>query len=121
MSEINIKEDIINLSDMRKNLKRFVDEVGTEHNQKVIIRNGKTTAILMSIDEYQEIQDYILALELQLGLFQALEEQKRGELIELDELAARLGIDMNQFDFSQKPEGYEQMIPVRYGDDHQRQ
>lgn len=112
MSEINLKEDIINLSDMRKNLKQFVDEVETEHNQKVIIRNGKPTAMLLSVDEYQEMQDRITALELQLGLRQMLEEHKRGELGELDDLAAEFGIDMSQFDYSQKPEGYDQMIPA---------
>lgn len=115
-ADFNLRDDIIGLTTMRKNLAQIVDEVETDHSQKVIIRNGKPSVMLVSVDDFQDMQDQLLALELQLGLRQALEEEKRGELIELDDLAAEFGIDMSQFDYSEKPEGYDQMIPQRFRD-----
>lgn len=109
--DFNVQDDIIGITDMRKNLTQIVDEVSTEHSQKVIIRNGRPAVMLVNIADYQALYDRVLAAELEAGLRLALEEEKRGELIDLDSMAAEFGINPSEFEIAAEPEGYDQMIP----------
>lgn len=105
-------KDIIGLTDMRNHLAEIVEDVETTGSQKIIIRKGKPSVVVISVLEFEDMQNRILAMELERGYSQAREEEKRGELIELDELAAAFGFKESDFpDIMEKPEGYDQMIP----------
>jgi prevent-host-death family protein len=108
---LNLEKDIIGLTDFRSNLTEIIEEIVTEHTEKVIIRNGKPTVVVISVSDYQALQDRLLAAELEAGLQAALEEEKRGELIELDAMIRELGFSPTEFNSSPIPENYEQMIP----------
>ncbi len=109
----NLKEDILNITEMRKNLPQILDEVAEEHTYKVVLRHGKPAVVMLNIDEFQEMQDRLLAMELEMGLREALEEHKRGELVSVDELidemAVEYGVDLSKL--PPKPKGYDEMIP----------
>jgi prevent-host-death family protein len=114
MSEnLDLERDLIDLKTMRKNLNQIVEEVSKEHTQKVIIKNNKPAAILVNVSDYQDLQNRLLAIELQMGLQETIEADKRGELYDWDETVAELGIELSEEE-PEKPEGYEQMIPERY-------
>lgn len=106
-------QDIIGLTDMRRNLAQIVEDVETTGSQKVVIRKGRPSVVVISVAEFEKLQNQVLAIELEESLNQAREEQKRGELIELDVLAAKFGFSEADFpDVMQKPEGYDQMKPA---------
>jgi PHD/YefM family antitoxin component YafN of YafNO toxin-antitoxin module len=110
---MDLEKDLIDVKTMRKNLNQIVDEVSRDHAQKVIIKNDRSAALLVNVSDYQALQDRLLALELQMGLQETIEADKRGELFDWDETVAELGIELSDEE-PEKPEGYEQMIPERY-------
>jgi hypothetical protein len=65
-------------------------------------------------DQLQTLQEQLLALELQNSLAAALVEETKGELIELDDLAAEFGFSREDFDVSPAPDDYDSMSP-RHG------
>ncbi len=112
MSEIlNIEQDILDLDSVRENLSRLVDEVNLEHTSKVIIKDNKPAALLINISDYQDLQDRLTAIELQIALYETKEAEKRGELISWEEQALELGIELTD---TPKPDGYDQLVPERY-------
>jgi|GEM_PF-2346084 len=111
-TDFNVQEDIIGLTDLRKNLAQIVEDIEETNSQKVIIRKGKPSVVVMSVADFQETQDRLLAMELKEAYRLAREEEARGELVDLDELAAEFGFSEADFpDITQKPEGYDTMIP----------
>jgi len=89
-----------------------VEDIEETNSQKVIIRKGKPSVVVMSVADFQETQDRLLAMELKEAYRLAREEEARGELVDLDELAAEFGFSEADFpDITQKPEGYDTMIP----------
>ena len=111
--DFNVQEDIIGLTDLRKHLAEIVEDIETTGSQKVIIRKGKPSAVIMSVVDFQAVQDRLLAMELQEAYRLAREEEARGELVDLDDLAAKFGFSEADFpDVLQKPEGYDAIIPA---------
>ncbi len=111
-ADFNVQEDIIGLTDLRKHLAEIVEDIESTGSQKVVIRKGKPSVVVMSVADFQAIQDRLLAMELQEAYRLAKEEEQRGELIELDDLAAEFGFSETDFpDVAQKPEGYDALIP----------
>ena len=102
---LNLEKDFIPMTKLRSSLGEVVEEIVTKHSHKVIIRNGEPAVVVMGVAEYQQMQDQnqllrdrLLAVELQDGLMLAKQEEKRGELIELDDLAASFGFDPSEFE-----------------------
>jgi prevent-host-death family protein len=108
---INLSQDILDLNTAKQNLEQLVEEVNREHAHKVIIQDNKPAAVLVNVEDYQELQEQLLAMELQMALYETKEAEKKGELVDWDEQAAELGIELKS---TPKPEGYDQMIPARY-------
>lgn len=110
--DFNVQEDIIGLTDLRKHLAEIVENIETTGSQKIIIRKGKPSVVVMSVADFQAVQERLLAMELQEAYRLTKEEEARGELIELDELAREFGFSEADFpDVAQKPEGYDTLIP----------
>jgi prevent-host-death family protein len=108
--------DIIGLTDMRRNLAEIIEDVETTGSQKVVIRKGRPSVVVISVAEFEDLQNRLLAMELEAGLRQAREEQQRGELLELDELAAKFGLGEADFpDVLQQPTGYAQKVKQKRG------
>jgi antitoxin YefM len=55
---------VTNVSEFRKNLKKYIDGVAGTHHKVIVNSNGKSV-VLMSLDEYNEMDetDYLLSSE----------------------------------------------------------
>lgn len=55
---------VTNISEFRKNLKKYIEGVAGSHHKVIINSNGKSV-VLMSLDEYNEMDetDYLLSNE----------------------------------------------------------
>src|SRR5438105_9170166 len=109
----NNPEDVLDFKTAKRNLAQIIDEIGSEHGHKVIIKNKQTSVVVVNMADYQALQDRLLAMELEKALLETLEAGKRGELYDWDELMTELGIDLSNQVY-EKPEGYDQMIPEKY-------
>jgi antitoxin YefM len=52
---------VTNVSEFRKNLKKYIDGVAGTHHKVIINSNGKSV-VMMSLDEYNEIDETDLLL-----------------------------------------------------------
>ena len=55
---------VTNVSEFRKNLKKYIDGVAESNNKVIVNSNGKSV-VLISLDEYNEMDetDYLLSSE----------------------------------------------------------
>jgi hypothetical protein len=72
---------------------------------KTVINNGKPVAILVNVHDLQELYDRVLAVELKAAYEMALAEEKRGELIRLEDMAAKYGFRREDFDLEAMRDG----------------
>lgn len=113
---LNLQKDIIGLTKLRNSLADVVDEIVNEHSQKVIIRKGEPVVVMVGVSEYQELQDHLedlqdqlLALELRKDLEEMLELEAKGQLKNLEDLAAEFGFSKKDFDTRPAPDNYEDL------------
>jgi prevent-host-death family protein len=97
--------DMVGLTELRHNLSDVVDEIANGGPEKVVIKNNKAAVVIESAARYEEreerlalLEDRLIALELPEMYRQSVEEGKRGELIDLDDLAAEFGFKESDFD-----------------------
>ncbi|MDX9923383.1 MAG: type II toxin-antitoxin system Phd/YefM family antitoxin [Ignavibacteriaceae bacterium] len=63
MSRIKLEEDIKPLSEFRSKVAFYFDKVKKTKRPLIITQNGKSTAILMGVAEYEEMLDKIELFE----------------------------------------------------------
>jgi len=81
-------------SDARARLSELLDEVRGSQEHVVITRNGRPVALLMSLDEYESLEETIEVLsdeDLMEQLRQSEEDVKAGRLVDLDDLLKKYG------------------------------
>lgn len=108
---INFAQDILDVSEAKATLDQIVAEVERDHNHKVILYNSKPAVVLVNVNDYEELQERLFALEFQLGIREMKEADARGELRDWDEMLAGWGITLAP---TPKPKGYDEMIPKKY-------
>jgi antitoxin YefM len=77
---------VTNVSDFRKNLKKYIDGVAGTHNTLIVNSNGKTV-VVMALEEYNKMDetDYLLSTEANKAMmYESMEQIKRGELVNID-------------------------------------
>jgi prevent-host-death family protein len=102
-------ENSIDLAEAKANLDQILDEIADHNIEKVIIKDGEPTAVLISLMEYEPMQERLLAIELQQTLEEVKEEYKRGEYTKLEDLAQKFGVELTN---PQKPENYDELVPT---------
>lgn len=78
------------LAEVRNNLSKIVDEVERTHDAVTITRNGRPSAVVLSVDDYESMLETFALLESQEDqerLAQAKEEYERGDVVTGDEMA----------------------------------
>ncbi|WP_435112852.1 type II toxin-antitoxin system Phd/YefM family antitoxin [Nocardiopsis synnemataformans] len=78
------------LAEARNNLSKIVDEVERTHDAITITRNGRPSAVVISVDDYESMTETFALLdspEEQASLAQAKEEYERGDVVTGDEMA----------------------------------
>lgn len=77
MSQIQLDRDIRSLSEFRANAASFIEQVKSEHRPLVLTQHGKSSAVLIDVEDYQKLLDKIQLLEEIAGAKNELEEGKR--------------------------------------------
>lgn len=63
MSNIQLDQDIRSLSDFRANAASFIERVKSNRRPLVITQHGKSSAVLIDVEDYQKMLDKIQLLE----------------------------------------------------------
>lgn len=80
---------------------------------QAISNDESVSTITMDATQFKTIYDSLFALKVQISLLEMIEAEKRGEVLNIHEVAAQFGITLSH-EPHEKPEDYEQMIPESY-------
>ena len=81
MTRLNLKEDIKPLTEFRANVAAFVQKVRKSKRPMVITQHGKSSAVLLGVEEYEslieklELLQEIHLAEKQIGEHKAIDHQ----------------------------------------------
>lgn len=87
MSHIQLDKDIRSLTEFRANASAFIERVKTEHRPLVLTQHGKSSAVLIDVEDYQKLLDKVQLLQEISGARKELDE---GKGIDNDEFFAEL-------------------------------
>lgn len=86
---------IVPFTEARARLTELLDEVAKRHEHVVITRNGRPTAVVLSTEEYDALEETLEILEddetLE-ALRESEEDVKAGRLSSLDQVRRELGL-----------------------------
>ena len=83
MSNIQLDEDIRSLSDFRANAASFIERIKSNRRPLILTQNGKSSAVLIDVEDYQKMLNKIHLLE---ELSAARKELDNGEGVSHKEL-----------------------------------
>tara|TARA_R110002096_G_scaffold170131_11_gene342259 strand:- start:86 stop:370 length:285 start_codon:yes stop_codon:yes gene_type:complete len=63
MSTIQLDEDIRSLSDFRANAASFIERIKSNRRPLILTQNGKSSAVLIDVEDYQKMLNKIQLLE----------------------------------------------------------
>lgn len=63
MPSIQFDKDIRSLSDFRANAAALVEQVRTEHRPLILTQHGKSTAVVLDVNDYQKLINKVDLLE----------------------------------------------------------
>ena len=81
------------LSEVKARLSELVDRVDREHDRVVLTRRGRPTAVLVSVDDLEGLEETLAILsdpKAVEDIRKAEEEIRRGETVSLDQVRAEL-------------------------------
>lgn len=87
MSKIQLDQDIRSLSDFRANAASYIERVKSKRRPLILTQHGKSSAVLMDVEDYQNLLDKIQLLE---ELSTARKELDKGEGISQDDFFKEL-------------------------------
>lgn len=82
MSQIQLDQDIRSLSDFRANAASYIERVKSSRRPLILTQHGKSSAVLIDVEDYQKLLDKIQLLE---ELSTARKELDNGEGISHEE------------------------------------
>lgn len=87
MSQIQLDQDIRSLSDFRANAASYIERVKSKRRPLVLTQHGKSSAVLIDVEDYQKLLDKIQLLE---EISNARKELENGEGINQEEFFSEL-------------------------------
>ena len=87
MSQIQLDKDIRSLSDFRANAASYIERVKSKRRPLILTQHGKSSAVLIDVEDYQKLLDKIQLLE---ELFTARKELDNGEGVSQKEFFSEL-------------------------------
>ncbi len=87
MSHIQLDKDIRSLSDFRANAASYIERVKSQRRPLILTQHGKSSAVLIDVEDYQKMLDKIELLE---EISAARNELDNGEGISHDEFISEL-------------------------------
>lgn len=82
-------EDVIPLSDLKVNPGRVVNQVKETHRPVLLTSRGRGVAVVQDLDDYEKNQEERSFMK---AVAQGLMDVKNGNVLELSEVKAKLGI-----------------------------
>lgn len=82
-------EDVVPLSDLKVNPGRIVNQVKETHRPVLLTSRGRGVAVVQDLDDYEKNQE---EREFMKAVAQGLMDIKNGNVLELSEVKAKLGI-----------------------------
>ncbi|MGZ5051730.1 MAG: type II toxin-antitoxin system Phd/YefM family antitoxin [Methylobacter sp.] len=82
-------EDVIPLSDLKINPGRVVNQVKETHRPVLLTSRGRGVAVVQDLDDYEKNQEELSFMK---AITQGLMDIKNGNVMELCEVKAKLGI-----------------------------
>lgn len=87
MPHIQLDQDIRSLSEFRANAASFIDRVKSEHRPLILTQHGKSSAVLIDVEDYQKLLDTVQLLR---EISNARKELDNGEGIDNDQMFTEL-------------------------------
>lgn len=87
MSKIQLDQDIRSLSDFRANAASYIERVKSKRRPLVLTQHGKSSAVLIDVEDYQNLLDKIQLLE---EIATARKELGNGEGVSQDDFFSEL-------------------------------
>lgn len=87
MSQIQLDQDIRSLSDFRANAASYLERIKTKRRPLVLTQHGKSSAVIIDVEDYQKLLDKIQLLE---ELSTARKELDNGEGISQEDFFSEL-------------------------------
>jgi len=87
MSRIQLDQDIRSLSDFRANAASYIERVKSKRRPLVLTQHGKSSAVLIDVEDYQKLLDKIQLLE---ELSTARKELDNGEGVSQEDFFSEL-------------------------------
>jgi len=87
MSQIQLDQDVRSLSDFRANAASYIERVKSKRRPLVLTQHGKSSAVLIDVEDYQKLLDKIQLLE---EISTARKELDNGEGISQEEFFSEL-------------------------------
>ena len=85
MVNIDIR-NITTLTDFRKNIKKYLEEIRVHRRLIVLTQHGKSAAVVMDSEKYQEMQDQI---DFMRKVTLSLEDFREGRTVPADDVLTR--------------------------------
>lgn len=87
MSQIQLDQDIRSLSDFRANAASYIERVKSKRRPLVLTQHGKSSVVLIDVEDYQKLLDKIQLLE---EISTARKELENGEGVSHEEFFSEL-------------------------------
>ena len=71
------------LSEFRNNIKKYIEEINATKKPIVVTQHGKSAAVVMNVDEFQQMQDQI---EFMKKVIHGLDDYKKNKIYSKDEV-----------------------------------
>ncbi|PPD35167.1 MAG: prevent-host-death family protein [Methylomonas sp.] len=87
---IKFSKDVIPLSDLKVNPGKVVNQVRETHRPVLLTSRGRGVAVMQDLEDYEKHQEERAFMK---AVAQGLMDVKNGQVMELAEVKAKLGID----------------------------
>ena len=77
--EINLKEDVVSLTDFARNTKRHARELARGGRARILTQNGKASVVVLSLEAFDQLSRDAGEYRMDLRLRKAMEEYAAGE------------------------------------------
>ena len=92
MMNISYKEDILPVSELKKNTRRVLEQVRRTQRPVILTVNGKASSVLIDVDSYEK---QLKALNLSGLLFEAEKDIRQGKIRPVDSFLKEFKRDQN--------------------------
>ena len=76
---IDLKEDVVSLTDFARNTKQHAKELAAGGRARVLTQNGKASVVVLSLEAFQQISHDAEQYQMDLRLREAVENYAKGD------------------------------------------